>query len=117
MSNCPAHRMRHRMAVGLESNSTRWQPELTVRYSGEKVAAVSPACSGDRQRVLVCPGVLLPFITMVSVSFHSPGAMPSAAANCGITQQTANPPIRTEAADGWVARNRGGCGRLRHHMK
>src|SRR5262252_3632022 len=86
MSNWPVHRMRHRNAVGPELNSTRSQPEFTVRYSGEKVAAVSPACSGDRHRVLVVVGVLLPFITMVSVSFHSPGAMPSAAAGRDIRQ-------------------------------
>ena len=41
MSICPVHCMRHRSAVALELNSTRSQPEFTVRYSGEKVAAVS----------------------------------------------------------------------------
>src|SRR5215472_17409112 len=86
MSICPAHWMRHRNAVALELNSTRSQPEFNVRYSGEKVAAVSPACSADRQRVLVWAGVLFPFITMVSVSFHSPGAMPSAVAERDIRQ-------------------------------
>src|SRR5215471_923969 len=96
MSICPVHRMRHRNVVALELNSTRSQSEFTVRYSGEKVAAVSPACSADRQRVLVWAVVLFPFITMVSVSFHSPGAMPSAIAGRDIRQHTASQEIASQ---------------------
>src|SRR5215831_5614199 len=117
MSNCPVHRMRHRNAVALELNSTRSQPEFTVRYSGEKVAAVSPACSADRQRVLVWAGVLFPFITMVSVSFHSPGAIPSAAAKGDPRQRSASQAIDVAASDRREAGHRAGCGRLRHHME
>src|SRR5262249_17237113 len=63
----------------------RSQSEFAVRYSGLKVVAVSPACSGDRQRVLTWVGVALPFMVTVSVTCHRPGAMPSAKAGAART--------------------------------
>src|SRR3984893_17342641 len=83
--------MRQFKAVAVDLNSMRERLEVTAPYSGVKVAAVSPACSGDRHLVLVCVGVACPFMMTVSVSFHSPGAMPSAAAKVAPMQQAAVP--------------------------
>src|SRR6516164_9236061 len=114
MFSWPVHFMRQRRAVALVLNSTRSQPEFTVWYSGEKVAAVLPACSDERQRVRVCVGVRLPFMTMVSVSCHSPGAMPSAAAGGADRLQASNPMSAPEQVPADQVRR---TGRIRRHME
>jgi hypothetical protein len=112
---CPVQRMRHRKAVALALYSIRSHVELTVWYSGENVFAVSPACSGDRQRDLLCGAIVrLPFMTIVSVSFHSPGVMPSAAARRGIVRQEK---AASETAARAAAQVRREAGRLQDHLR
>src|SRR5262249_11119095 len=66
----------------------RSQFGLGARYSGVNVAAVSPACSTDRHRVLTCGAAAAPFITTVSFTCHRPGRMPSAIAGDTAAAQT-----------------------------
>jgi hypothetical protein len=78
--------------------------------------AVSPACSADRQRVLVWDGARLPFMMMDSVICHRPGSIPSAAADSVAAPAQNNATGRSLAAavaNFWVIRRPyRACGRV-----
>ena len=92
--------MRHRSFDAVDWNSARSQFGFAVRYSGLKVAAVSPACSADRHRVLTWGAVARPFMVTVSVTCHRPGEMPSATAgDTAAAQRRAMAGILRETSD------------------
>ena len=72
--------MRQRSLVAVTSCSTLSQAEFWVRVSGENVLSMSPACSAERQRMLICGGPAFPAISGRVVIFQKPGSIPSAQA-------------------------------------
>jgi hypothetical protein len=65
--------MRQRSLVPVTSCSMRSQAEFWVRISGENVLSMSPACSAERQRMLICGGPGFPAISGLVVIFQKPG--------------------------------------------
>ena len=61
------------------------QSELMVPETGPKVVATFAACSGVMQRDFDCGGDVVPLMTAVEVTFHSPASIRFSAAAAAVS--------------------------------